>query len=115
MNPRVKSGAIAGAGLLVAALLALSEYRQVSALLADARPWSAIVYERGMIWVGALGTLAVYSFLIRENPFYQSFEYALLGCATGMGSRRLRHWLTHPRRVVPVALGVISFQPLPSL
>ena len=38
-----------------------------------------------LIWLGALGTLAVYSFLIRQNAFYNAFEHALLGCATGMG------------------------------
>jgi MFS family permease len=27
----------------------------------------------------------VYSFLVRDNFFYQAFEHALLGCATGMG------------------------------
>lgn len=40
---------------------------------------------RFQIGVAALGTLAVYSFLIRDNAFYQAFEHALLGCATGMG------------------------------
>jgi hypothetical protein len=85
MTPRTKHLLIAGAGVLLATLLAQGEYRIVSGLLAAGSPWSAILYDRSMIWLGALGTLAVYSFLIRENPFYKAFEYALLGCATGMG------------------------------
>ena len=85
MSARAKAALIAAAGVVLTALLALTEYRIVSGLLAAGQPGSAILYDRGMIWIGAVGTLAMYSFLIRENPFYQAFEYALLGCATGMG------------------------------
>ena len=72
------------AGVLVA--LVLNEYRISSALLGEGTALGGLVLNRSMIWVGALSTLAVYSFLIRDNPFYQAFEHALLGCATGMSS-----------------------------
>jgi hypothetical protein len=43
-----------------------------------------LLYNRGVIWLGALGTLAIYSFLFLDNPFYKLFEHAMLGVATGL-------------------------------
>jgi hypothetical protein len=72
-------------GVGVAGALALllgNEFRLAQgAPAADAAYWLL----RVQVCVAALGTLAVYSFLMRDNPFYQAFEHALLGCATGMG------------------------------
>jgi hypothetical protein len=31
------------------------------------------------IWVAVVGTLAIFSFLIKENPFYRFFEYTVIG------------------------------------
>lgn len=42
-------------------------------------------YQRVQQWIAAVCTLAIYSFLYRENAFYRTFEHALLGCAAGMG------------------------------
>ncbi len=42
-------------------------------------------YQRLQQWIAAVCTLAIYSFLYRENAFYRTFEHALLGCAAGMG------------------------------
>jgi len=82
---RGKQGLVVIAAIAVVATLAWNEQRIVTGLLGEGGSVGSLLYQRGMVWLGALGTLAVYSFLIRQNPFYHAFEYALLGCATGMG------------------------------
>lgn len=51
--------------------------------------WSFIAnpfsFEGAVVWVGALGTLALYSVLYRENPVYRFAEHVFLGLATGYG------------------------------
>ena len=37
------------------------------------------------ILLGGISTLAIYSFLYRENPFYRVFEHIYIGIATGLG------------------------------
>ena len=37
------------------------------------------------ILLGGISTLAIYSFLYRENPFYRVFEHMYIGIATGLG------------------------------
>jgi hypothetical protein len=37
------------------------------------------------VFVGGLGTLAIFSFLIKENPFYRFFEHLFIGIAAGLG------------------------------
>lgn len=37
------------------------------------------------IWIGALGTLAILSFLLRENPFFRTAEHLFIGLAAGIG------------------------------
>jgi hypothetical protein len=85
MSKRWKHGLAAAIGVVLFAILAWNEHRIAAGLLADGMTLGDLCYQRGVIWLGALGTLAVYSFLIGQNPFYHAFEYALLGCATGMG------------------------------
>jgi hypothetical protein len=41
--------------------------------------------EGAIIWLGAVGTLALYSILYRENPVYRFAEHIFLGLATGFG------------------------------
>src|SRR3989338_6929672 len=36
--------------------------------------------------MGGVCTLAIFSFLIRENPFYRFFEHLFIGIATGVGA-----------------------------
>jgi hypothetical protein len=38
-----------------------------------------------IILVGGVATLAIFSFLIRENPFYRFFEHLYIGIAAGFG------------------------------
>jgi len=35
------------------------------------------------VWIAAICTLAIFSFLIKENPFYRLFEHIFLGLAVG--------------------------------
>ena len=37
------------------------------------------------ILFGGISTLAIYSFLYKENPFYRTFEHIYIGIATGLG------------------------------
>ncbi len=37
------------------------------------------------IFFGGISTLAIYSFLYKENPFYRVFEHMYIGIATGLG------------------------------
>lgn len=37
------------------------------------------------IILGGIATLAIYSFLVKENPFYRFFEHLYIGIATGIG------------------------------
>lgn len=37
------------------------------------------------IWIGALGTLAILSFLLRENPCFRTAEHLFIGLAAGLG------------------------------
>lgn len=36
-----------------------------------------------MIWIAAIGTLAIYSVLYKENPVYRLFEHIFIGAASG--------------------------------
>lgn len=36
------------------------------------------------IFIGGISTLAIYSFLYKENPFYRFFEHLFIGIATGI-------------------------------
>lgn len=38
-----------------------------------------------ILWSGAICTLAIYSLLYKENPYYRLFEHIFIGLATGQG------------------------------
>ena len=38
-----------------------------------------------IVWLGAISTLAIFSILYKENPFYRLFEHIFIGLATGYG------------------------------
>lgn len=40
-------------------------------------------WDTATILIGGVATLAIYSFLIRENPFYRFFEHLFIGIAAG--------------------------------
>lgn len=57
------------------------------------------------IWVSALGTLAVYSFLYRDNPVYRAAEQILVGLSVGylvVITVRSTLW---PKVILPVSEG----------
>lgn len=43
------------------------------------------VWQRIEVWVAAICTLGIYSFLYRENRFYRFFEHVFMGVAGGWG------------------------------
>jgi hypothetical protein len=60
--------------------MARAEARGPMNILTNPFSWEGVV-----VWLGALGTLALYSVLYRENPVYRVAEHIFLGLATGMG------------------------------
>lgn len=38
------------------------------------------------IMLGGIATLAIFSFLIKENSFYRFFEHLFIGIAAGLGT-----------------------------
>lgn len=68
-------------GLILCALLAALAVNEWRIFQHGNYDW----YQRLQQWIAAVCTLAIYSFLYRENAFYRTFEHALLGCAAGMG------------------------------
>jgi len=42
-------------------------------------------WDTAQILVGGVATLAIFSFLIKENPFYRFFEHLFIGIASGLG------------------------------
>lgn len=75
--------------IVIAGLLIINEFRiaaQLKGEVTGSLTMQMLIVQRIVSWIAALGTLAVYSFLFKDNAFYQGFEFALLGCATGMGA-----------------------------
>jgi len=75
------------------------------------------------VWIAAILTLAIYSFLYKDNPFYKFAEHLFMGLGIGYGAVLLwynsiipRLWnpLAHgtsPTRfflLIPIALGLLS-------
>jgi len=70
-----------GGSLLLFAVLLWNEYRTMLPVpIGD-----HYFLTRTQIWLGAIGTLAVYSFLVKDNAVYQGFEHAFMGAALGLG------------------------------
>ncbi len=42
-----------------------------------------LTFDRAVVWIGVLCTIAIYSLLYRENPFYRFFEHMYIGLAAG--------------------------------
>lgn len=57
------------------------------------------------IWIGAILTLAIFSFLYRENPFYRFAEHLYVGIANGYSITFYWHRILVPSLVRPVAHG----------
>jgi hypothetical protein len=63
------------------------------------------MYETIGIWVAALFTLAIYSFLYKENPLYRLAEHLVVG--TSLGYSMVISWqrMIYPRLVLPLSRG----------
>ena len=59
--------------------------------------------ESPTIWAGALVTLAVLSYLIRDNPAYRFVQHATLGTAVGINAVILWRQVLYPRWYLPIA------------
>lgn len=44
-----------------------------------------MTWDLATVLVGGVATLAIYSFLIKENPYYRFFEHLFIGIAAGYG------------------------------
>ena len=60
------------------------------------------------VWVGALLTLAIFSFLYRDNVFYKFAEHVMVGVATGFLAVYTYYFILKRHFVDPVILGVRS-------
>ena len=63
------------------------------------------------IWVGALLTLFVFSFLYKDNPFYKFAEHLFVGVSAGVLLRAaiLGHWYAKELAFWGVALVFVGF------
>ncbi len=43
-------------------------------------------FEVAQILLGGIGTIAIFSFLVKENPFFRFFEHLFIGVAAGYGT-----------------------------
>ncbi len=75
------------------------------------------------VWVAALLTLAIYSFLYKDNPFYKVAEYIFVGISAGYWAIFLWWNYAYPNlfeplgkgkymNIIPVVLGLMMFTQL---
>ncbi len=57
------------------------------------------------VWIAAILTLAIFSFLYRENPFYRAAEHFYVGLANGYAITVTWHLLLVPILINPIAHG----------
>lgn len=62
-------------------------------------------FERSLVWLGALVTLALYSILYKENPVYRLAEHVFLGLATGLGLYLTWKNILYPKWYKPLTAG----------
>jgi len=59
--------------------------------------------ERLGIWIGALLTLAIFSFLYKDNPFYRFAEHLFVGISAGYWVAYYYWNIIRPNLIVPLA------------
>lgn len=62
-------------------------------------------WDRLSVWMGVICTLAIYSILYRENPFYRFFEHLYIGLAAGYSLGPLLVDIIHKYWVDPLLQG----------
>jgi len=62
------------------------------------------------VFIGGVATLAIFSFLIKENPFYRFFEHVFIGIAAGLGTVVTVKNFLWPKLLLPLfGLDIIEF------
>jgi hypothetical protein len=69
-------------------------------------PWSML-----SVLLGGVATLAIFSFLIKENPFYRFFEHLFIGIAAAIGPMLLVRDFLWPEIIHPMVGGGIDVYP----
>ncbi len=59
-------------------------------------------------WLTAIATLAIYSFLYRDNPFYKAAEYLLVGLSLGYALVIALKTVLWPGLILPLAEGKLT-------
>ena len=59
-------------------------------------------WETATVLAGGVCTLAIFSFVVRENPFYRFFEHLFIGIAAGWGVVLTIQTFLWPRILVPL-------------
>ncbi len=72
---------------------------------------SAAAWGLASILIGGLGTLAIFSFLWRENRFYRFFEHLFIGIAAGLGPIVIVRDFFWPKVIEPMLGGNITVYP----
>jgi hypothetical protein len=63
------------------------------------------------VLVGGVATLAIFSFLIQENPFYRFFEHLFIGIAAGLAPILTLRDFLWPQVLEPMLAGSITYYP----
>lgn len=68
------------------------------------------IWDNATIFVGGLSTIAIFSFLYRENRFYRFFEHLFIGIATGIGVAVSIKDFLWPKLLVPMfGLDIVTY------
>jgi hypothetical protein len=82
------------------------------------------MFETIGVWIAALLTLAIYSFLYKDNPFYKVAEHIFVGVSAGYWAVILWFDFTWPNlfeplinegqfiNILPIVVGLMMFAPL---
>jgi 4-hydroxybenzoate polyprenyltransferase len=63
-----------------------------------------------IVLLAGVATLAIFSFLIKENPFYRFFEHVFIGISAGFGALFSIKNFLWPKVVVPLlALDIVQY------
>jgi len=66
-----------------------------------------------ILWTTIMGgvcTLSIFSFLIKENPFYRVFEHIFIGIAAGLGAIQGFRYFLWPQILVPLfGLNIVQY------
>jgi len=71
---------------------------------------SSSAWPLASVLVGGLATLAIFSFLIKENAFYRFFEHLFIGIASGLGPMLILRDFMWPKIIEPMlGLTVVTY------